>query len=222
MKLKGAIFDMDGTLIDSLGLWDILWADFGKRYGDGTPFVPDEVTDRYIRTVILPEAMRFLHERCRIGGSAEEVFRVADDCFINFYRTKVELKPGVREFLDSCAANGVKMCIASAGEPHLIQAVFEHCDLGKYFSGVVSCASVGKGKEAPDVFLAARERLGTPMDETWVFEDSVLALETAHKAGFHTVGIYDCHNHDPERVRALSTLYIAKGEGLDRLIGKEF
>jgi beta-phosphoglucomutase-like phosphatase (HAD superfamily) len=60
------------------------------------------------------------------------------------------------------------------------------------------------------------------MDQTWVIEDSVLALDTAHKAGFLTVGVYDCHNHDPERVRALSTLYIADGEGLDRLIGTEF
>ena len=222
MKLTGAIFDMDGTLIDSLGLWDILWREFGDRYCGGVPFVPDEEADRYIRTVILPEAMRFVHEHCHIGGSAEEIFRVADDCFINFYKTKVALKPGVREFLDYCAEKGVKMCIASAGEPHLINAVFEHCDLEKYFSGVVSCASVGKGKEAPDVFLAARELLGTPMDETWIIEDSVLALDTARKAGFHTVGIYDSHNHDPERVRALSEIYIADGEGLDRLIGKEF
>ena len=222
MKLKGAIFDMDGTLIDSLGLWDVLWKEFGDRYCGGKTFVPDEVTDRYIRTVILPEAMRFLHERCGIGESAEEVFRVADDCFVNFYKTQVELKPGVRKFLDYCAANGVKMCIASAGEPHLIEAVFAHCDLEKYFSGVVSCASVGKGKDAPDVFLVARELLGTSMDETWVFEDSVLSLDTLHKAGFHTVGIYDSHNHDPERVRALSEIYIADGEGLDRLIGKEF
>ena len=222
MKLKGAIFDMDGTLIDSLGFWDILWQACSDRYCGGVPFVPDEVTDRYIRTVILPEAMRFVYEHCGLGESAEELFRFADDAILNFYHTTVELKSGVREFLDYCAANGVKMCIASAGEPHLIQAVFERCDLAKYFSGVVSCASVGKGKEAPDVFLAARDLLGTPMDETWVFEDSVLALDTARKADFHTVGIYDCHNHDPQRVRELSEIYIADGEGLDRLIGKEF
>ncbi len=222
MKIKGAIFDMDGTLIDSLGFWNILWQACSERYCGGAPFVPDEEADRYIRTVILPEAMRFVHEHCGIGESAEELFRFADDAILNFYRTTVEVKPGVREFLDYCAANGVKMCIASAGEPHLIEAVFEHCDLGKYFSGVVSCASVGKGKESPDVFLAARELLGTKMDETWVFEDSVLSLDTLHKAGFHTVGIYDSHNHDPERVRALSEIYIAEGEGLDRLIGKEF
>ena len=222
MKLTGAIFDMDGTLIDSLGLWDVLWKDFGERYCGGKTFVPDEVADRYIRTVILPEAMRFIHEHCGIGESAEELFRVADDCFVAYYKTTVQLKPGVREFLDYCMAHGVKMCIASAGEPHLINTVLDACDLRKYFLGTVSCASVGKGKDAPDVFFAARDFLGTPMEETWVFEDSVLSLDTAHKAGFHTVGIYDCHNHDPQRVRELSEIYIAEGEGIDRLIGKEF
>ena len=222
MKITGAIFDMDGTMIDSLGLWDVLWKRFGDLYCGGVPFVPDEVADRYIRTVILPEAMRFVHEHCGIGASAEELFREADACFIHFYETEVQLKPGVREFLDFCAARGVKMCIASAGEPHLIRTVLKHCELEGYFEDIVSCKSVGKGKEAPDVFFAARERLGTPMEETWVVEDSVLALETARNAGFHTIGIYDCHNHDPERVRALSELYIADGEGLDRLIGKEF
>ncbi len=222
MKLTGAIFDMDGTMIDSLGLWDVLWKRFGDKYCGGVPFVPDEEADRYIRTVILPEAMRFLHEHCHIGESAEELFQEADACFIQFYETEVQLKPGVREFLDYCVANGVKMCIASAGEPHLIRTVLKHCELESYFCDIVSCKSVGKGKESPDVFLAAREVLGTPMDETWVFEDSVLALDTARKAGFHTVGIYDSHNHDPERVRALSEIYIAEGEGLDRLIGKEF
>jgi beta-phosphoglucomutase-like phosphatase (HAD superfamily) len=94
------------------------------------------------------------------------------------------------------------------------------CGLGKYFSKVISCNDVGKGKEHPDVFIAAHEYLGTPKDSTWVFEDSVAAIETAVSAGYKTVGIYDQYNFGLDRIPSIATVYIDKGESLAKLIKK--
>jgi beta-phosphoglucomutase-like phosphatase (HAD superfamily) len=74
--------------------------------------------------------------------------------------------------------------------------------------GIVSCTDTGIGKEEPDVFIRAHEFLGTPKEETWVFEDSIVALDSATRAGFNTVGVYDRYGFDLERLGKLSTVYL--------------
>ena len=83
------------------------------------------------------------------------------------------------------------MVLASATDPILIELGLAHCDMNKYFKAILSCAVIGKGKEEPDIYLEAQRILGTPAEETWVFEDSYVALRTAHGIGMPTVGIYD-------------------------------
>ena len=100
----------------------------------------------------------------------------------------------------------------------MLNIVIKRFGLDAYFSRIFSCGDIGKGKEFPDVFEQAHVYLGTPKDSTWVFEDSVTALQTAVKAGFQTVGIYDAYAFDEQRVKELSTVYIARDESLERLI----
>lgn len=217
MDIKGAIFDMDGTLVDSLGAWDYIWARLGEEFASDPSFRPDAVTEKAIRTSTLFDGMVLLHEKCGIGRDGEELYRVADSICRDFYIEKVELKDGVREFLDHCLKKGVKMCVASATAMHLIDIVIEKFELGKYFPKIFSCAEIGKGKEHPDIFIMAHEYLGTPKDSTWVFEDSILSIETATKAGYKTVGVYDKYNFNLDRVAELSTEYIGEGDSLARL-----
>lgn len=218
MKITGAIFDMDGTLVDSLMLWDILWGVFSERYLQGKPFRPDPELDRDIRTVPLLEAMGFVHDRTGIGGSGRELYELATEVFIGFYRTDVLPKPGVIELLDHLQAQGVKMCIATASDPILVDIALKHCDMEKYFCRRFSCSELGKGKESPDVFLLALDGLGTPQAETWVFEDSYVALTTAVAAGFPTVGVYDRYSPRQDVMREKSTIYVAQGESMTKLI----
>ena len=110
------------------------------------------------------------------------------------------------------------MCIASATAPELIKFAAERCGLYNFVSKIISCADVGKGKEEPDVFYAALDYLGTEKSETCVFEDSALALTTAAKAGFLTVGIYDKHTFDHDILEATANVYIAEGETMKKLI----
>jgi len=211
VKLTGAIFDMDGTLIDSLGFWDILWEEFSRRYGQ---FRPDPEADRTIRTIPMKEAMYYLHDRFGLGPDGETLYQTANGMLGSFYERQVELKPGVMEFLTRCRDEGVKMCVASASDRKLVRMAMVHCGIEEFFSMLFSCSDIGKGKEEPDVFLLAREHLGTPLEETWVFEDSFVALQSAHRAGFPTVGVYDRYGFRQDILRETATVYVGEGETL--------
>ena len=115
-------------------------------------------------------------------------------------------------------ARGIKMTIASASMPGLLKVVFDRFNLYQYFPKIISCAEVGKGKSHPDVFIAAEKYLGTTRDDTWVFEDSFVALQTAKNAGFQTVGVFDKHNFGSVGVADVSTIYIGEGESFHRII----
>lgn len=120
--------------------------------------------------------------------------------------------------MEHCRKNGVKMCIASATAPDLIALALKHCEIEEYFLKVFSCDTIGKGKEEPDVFLQAAEFLGTRPEDTWVFEDSLTAVETATRIGMPTVGIYDKYNYGQDRIRKIATVYIDSTESLLKLI----
>jgi len=218
MNIKAAIFDMDGTLVDSLFLWDVLWSAFGERYLNDKSFAPNVEDDKKVRTLTLKDAMDLIHNHYHLGESGEELLALANSIVIDFYANSVELKSGVRKFLEHCKNTGVKMCVASATAPELIDVAIKHCDIGKYFLKVFSCGTIGKGKEEPDVFLQAAEFLGTEINETWVFEDSLTAIETATKIGMPTVGIYDRYNFGQNRIKEIATEYITDGETLLKLL----
>ena len=133
MNINAAIFDLDGTLVDSLMLWDVLWSTFGVRYLNNKNFTPSAEDDKRVRTLTLKDAMKLIHDNYNLGESGEELLAEANRIMIDFYANSVELKDGVRAFLEHCKNNGIKMCIASATAPELIDVALEHCDIGKYF-----------------------------------------------------------------------------------------
>ena len=214
-NIKGAIFDMDGTLIDSLFLWDIIWDCFGKRFSKDKVFKPTAEDDKAVRTMTLKAAMEYIHSVYNIGNNGKELLDMVNEIMKDFYTNDVKLKNGVRRLLEHCYTKGIKMCIASATEINLIRLALRHCDIEKYFSGILSCADIGKGKDEPDIYLAALECLGTDIEDTCVFEDSLVAINTAHSLGMKTVGIYDKHNYGQDEIKRIANVYIECGEGLD-------
>ncbi len=217
-KIKGAIFDMDGTLINSLIIWDILWSKFGEKYiKDGT-FRPSAESDKRVRTMTLLAAMELIHSEYGLGESGEELLDEANRIMVEFYENDVELKEGVADFLDECQRRGIRMCIASATDKKLLSVALRHCGLEKYFEKVFSCADVGKGKDEPDVFLEAMRYLGTDKESTCVFEDSAVAIVTSHRMGLMTVGIFDENNYGQDLIKATADVYIDRDETLLKLI----
>lgn len=208
---------MDGTLIDSLGVWELLWEDMGVEFLGKEGFRPIEADDRAVRTMTLIDAMTLIHNNYKIDESGESLWRYATDYIADFYKNTVELKKDVKAFLELLSQRGVKMCVASATAPDLVALAMEHCGIGRYFPKLISCSEIGLGKEHPDVFLKALEYLGTDIETTWVFEDSATALTTASRTGFHTVGIYDKNNYGSEVAKKVSDIYVDEGETLGKV-----
>lgn len=209
---------MDGTLIDSLMIWDVIWSTFGEKYLNDKSFTPAVEDDKKVRTMTLIDAMNLIYNNYKLGESGEELLKCVNDIMINFYANSVELKDGVKEFLAHCKNEGVKMCIASATAPELINIALKHCGIEEYFMKVFSCADIGKGKDQPDIFLQAAEFLGTKITETWMFEDSLTAIETATKLSMPTVAIYDKFNYGQDKMKEIATVYIGSTETLLKLI----
>ena len=217
MKITGAIFDMDGTLLDSLWGWEELWDWGGRKYLGIEGYRPDEAIDKAVRTMTLADAMEYIHEHCGLGRDAQELIDHFDEILPGLYADRFMLKPGVKEFLDYCFEQGIPMVLASATAKQFIEIALDKRDIRKYFKAVLSCTDIGKGKEHPDIFLEALRVIGTDIEDTFVFEDSYVALETASAACFKTVGVYDRYAFEQERLARSATHYIAKGETLMKL-----
>lgn len=217
MKLQAAIFDMDGTLVDSLMLWDVLNDAYAQAYPDKIGTVISEEDNRLIRVLPLPESMELLHRHYGLGESAEALLQLTQTVFYDFYSKQVQLKDGVREFLEALRHRGVRMCIASATPLSLVEAALAHCGIRCYFDKVFSCGEIGKGKDVPDIYLLAKEYMGN-LPDTWVFEDAFVAVSTAVRAGLPTVAIYDQYNPYQDKIQALADIYIAPGETLLKLL----
>ena len=215
--MKAIIFDMDGTLVDSLMLWDVVWDTIGEKYCGGIRFVPNPVDEKAVRTLPLKEGMYLLQERYQLASTAEDLYHTVNTLLGNFYSNEVTLKTGVREFLDQCRNRGIKMCVASASAADMVEIALRHCGVREYFSHIFSCAASGKGKEFPDIFLLAQQTLGESIAETWVAEDSIVALQTAAGTGMSTLGIYDRCTPGQEQIEKIATVYIGPGETMKKV-----
>jgi HAD superfamily hydrolase (TIGR01509 family) len=187
MTPQGAIFDMDGTLIDSMPIWDTLGETYLRRRG----IVPPPGLRELLRPMSLPEAAQYFRVEFGIPDPVDEVLSQFDTLICDQYRNKVGLKPGVLPFLQRLRSQGVRMCIATATGCELAETALRRLGIADFFEFILTCADVGSGKSNPAIFSRALELLGTHIDSTIVFEDALHAIHTAKQAGFTVVGVFD-------------------------------
>ena len=206
--LTGAIFDFDGTLLDSMFIWDTIGEDYLRTLGKE----PHENLKETFMTLTLEEAAEYYREHYKVTLSVTEIEDSINTMVEGIYRTKVTLKPGVTDYLRLLKESGVKMCIATVTDRYLVEHTLERLGILHYFSEIFTCAEVGYGKDKPIIYQKALEHLGTAKEETFVFEDSLFALETAKADGFPTIGVYDVHESRQEEMKRLADCYVRSFE----------
>ena len=187
MKIKGAIFDMDGTLLDSMAYWNTVGIDYLSR--QGIEFNSDK--ENYVLHVGIKKFTEYCNVKYGLNKTYEEVLQALHDIISEKYNTVVQLKPGALEMLEKFKQNGVKMCIATATEQTEAKAVLKRLGVLDYFSEVFTTTIVGADKNSPLIYEVAMNHLGTKKEETYIFEDAWYAIKTAHNNGFNVVGIED-------------------------------
>ena len=202
--LKGAIFDFDGTLVDSMFIWDTIGEDYLRTLGKE----PHEDLKETFMTLTLEEAAEYYRTHYGVTLSVKEIVDGVNTMVEGIYRTRVALKQGVADFLAQLKENGTRMCIATVTDRYLVEETLDRLGILQYFSEIFTCAEVGYGKDKPIIYRKALEHLGTTKNETYVFEDSLFALKTAKADGFTTVGVYDRHENRQDNLKNLADYYI--------------
>ncbi len=184
--MRGAIFDMDGLLIDSESIWQGQWRALAEERG-------------------LTLGGRFAGEICGTGGArtreiVSRYFQTDDpeslmrECTARVHRLEedgVPLKPGVHTILKGLRGAGFRLAVASSSPMDMIRKNLRQDDVAGYFDEMVSGRDVKNGKPEPDIFLLAAQRLGLPPEECYVFEDSLIGVEAAWRAGCRAIMIPD-------------------------------
>lgn len=186
MRIEGAIFDLDGTLTDSMYIWDEAPKALVRQYG-GEP--PEDLADA-IKEMGRREASEYLIKTFHLDRTPEEAMDAINRLVTDEYRGRVPLKPGADRLLERLAEMGVSCAVATASETFQAQAALERLGVWKHFRFAVSSIQCGP-KTGPEVYLEAARRLGSTPERTLVFEDALHAARTAQRAGFQVAGVYD-------------------------------
>lgn len=202
--IKYAIFDLDGTILDSSDMWRTLGAQYLTMLGK-TP-APD-LADKLSRMSI-PEGAAYVHDEYNITYSPEEIVRHITRMTEKYYHEQVSLKDGAPRLLAALRAHCVRMSIATAGDANLAVSALDRLGIAEFFAGVVSCSNYG-AKTSPEVFFAAAELIYAVPEETIVFEDSLHAVRTAKRAGFITAAVCDISEKNQEELKKTADFYCA-------------
>ena len=185
--IKGAIFDVDGVLLDSMGIWD----DLGARYLRSLGRIPEEGLNKILFSMSMEQGAEYLNEHYGLNKSVKETVDGIGRMLEDYYFYEVLLKPGAKEILEFLKSKNIKMAAAtSSPRTHIEKALSRNGLLG-YIDKIYTTGEVGVSKHSPDIYNLAADFLKTKSEETLVFEDSLYALKTAKEAGFVTVGVFD-------------------------------
>ena len=205
MSYPFAIFDLDGTLVDSMPYWRRLGRDYLLE--KGIEAEPD--MEQVIRAMTVTESAQYFREHYRLSESPAEIVDGFDRVMEENYRLRIPAKPGVPEYLERLYNAGIDLSICSATASPQVDMILKRLDLRKYFSRITSCDEAGYGKYRPDAFRLALERAGARPEETVMYEDADYAVRTAVSTGMHVAAVYDpfC-TASPEEMAAEAEFYI--------------
>ena len=204
MKIKCAIFDFDGTLFDSMFIWESV----GEIYLRSLGKEPKPSLREDVRALSLYQSACYFRKEYDLPLSEEQIMSGINKTIEHFYINEVMPKPYVTEFLDEMKQKGIPMCIATASDRYQIEAALSRCGMSHYFEAIFTCSEVGYGKDEPVIFRKAMEYFGSDRGSSIIFEDALHAIKTAKNDGFMVVSVFDDSEKRQDEVRAISDCYI--------------
>ena len=210
-KYKCAIFDLDGTLLDSVWVWQKVDEDFLGRRNIA-------VTEEYIREIKSHDFLagaKYTKEKYNLPESCEEIIDEWFSAVKNFYEHEIKLKPYAREYLDMVRAAGLELVIATSSDSALYLPCMKNNGIMDYFSDITESREAARGKKFPDVYILAAKKAGFKPSECIVYEDILSAIKAAKAGGFDVCGVYDeASSADWELIKEISDYSIESYENL--------
>lgn len=195
-KIKAVIFDIDGTLADSMGVW----ADSDRILLERRGKIYTEEISLALKSMHFLSAVDYLIRTCGLKESPDEIAAEITDIVREKYFHEIKLMPFAREFMENCRQRGIKLCAATSNSRELAEGVLKNNGIYDLLEFLITSDEAGSGKDSPDIFHMCAERLGTKPCETAVIEDSPHAAKTAYENGFFTVGVNSGYFGDYEKL----------------------
>lgn len=188
--MKLAIFDLDGTLVESLNDWRDISINFLKRHNINY----SKELEMAMQTLSFTECAKLLVEEYKIDADEQDII----DEWINdvkySYDHTISLKPYAKDYIKYLHEKGIKMCIATAAEKDLTENVTKRLGIYDYMDFIITVNEFGKGKESPEIFLYCKDKFSFDINDCVVFEDSLYAIKSAKSVGFKVIGLRDLIN----------------------------
>lgn len=204
-KTKAAIFDLDGTLVDSMWVWEQIDVEYLHSKGHNLPAdLKSEISH-----LSFAQTAEYFKKRFNIEDSVDKILDDWHKLAFNFYANKVKIKDGVKDFLNKLKSENIKIGLATSNSIPLLEACLKNNEIYDYFDEITITDEVSRGKNFPDVYLLAAEKLNVSPENCVVFEDIIPAVQGAKAAGMKVIAIKDeASINDKDELINLSDKYI--------------
>ncbi|MBE6636197.1 MAG: HAD family phosphatase [Ruminococcaceae bacterium] len=192
--IHGAIFDVDGTLVDTMGMWNHC----GERYLAARGIEAEPNLAEVMKILPIHESGHFIKKHYPLSDSPEAITDGLNAIAYDYFMNEAVLKPFIPEILSALSAYGIRMAVGTASDKEVVEPLLARLGILPYFCEIHSCKTLGLTKSTPDFFLTCAKRLDTKPSDTLVFEDMVHAATSAYQGGLTVVGMYDAENAEAE------------------------
>lgn len=210
-NIKAVLFDLDGTLVESMSMWGDVDVDYLKKFHIPVP----EGLQKAIEGLSMYQTAVYFKENFAIEDSLEDIMDEWNRMAYKKYTTEIPLKPGVRAFLDVLKSKNIPCGIATSNSRILTEAILKSHQVENYFSVMVTGDEITNGKPDPEVYLEAARKLGVAPEHCLVFEDIPFGIMAGKRAGMTVCAVEDDYSmNDMEEKIRLADFYIKSYEEL--------